>query len=67
MQAGDIGVVAKLKDTVTGHTLGDKAAVIHYPPVQMPEALISFAIEPKSRSDEEKMSPALHKLLEEDP
>ena len=67
LQAGDLGVVAKLKETVTGHTLGDKSAAIHYPPVQLPEALISFAIEPKSRSDEEKMSPALHKLLEEDP
>ena len=66
LRAGDIGAVAKLKETQTGHTLGDKSKEIHYPPVVMPEALISFAIEPKSRSDEEKMSPALHKILEED-
>ena len=67
LHAGDIGVVGKLKETLTGDTLGDKAAPLHYPPVKLPEPLISFAVEPKTRQDEEKMSTAMHKILEEDP
>ncbi len=67
LQAGDIGVVGKLKETVTGDTLGEKDAPIHYPQVKLPEPLISFAVEPKTRQDEEKMSTAMHKILEEDP
>lgn len=66
-QTGDIIAVVKLKDTQTGDTLCDKAAPIVYPPVKYPEAAIAFAIEPKSRADEEKISVALHKILEEDP
>ena len=66
-QTGDIVAVVKLKDTQTGDTLCDKAAAICYPAVQYPEAAIAFAIEPKSRADEEKISLALHKILEEDP
>jgi elongation factor G len=64
---GDIVAVVKLKDTQTGDTLCDKANPIVYPPVEYPEAAIAFAIEPKSRADEEKISVALHKILEEDP
>jgi elongation factor G len=64
---GDIVAVVKLKDTQTGDTLCDKANAIVYPNVEYPEAAIAFAIEPKSRSDEEKISVALHKILEEDP
>jgi elongation factor G len=64
---GDIIAVVKLKDTQTGDTLCDKSAPIVYPTVQYPEAAISFAIEPKSRADEDKISVALHKILEEDP
>jgi elongation factor G len=64
---GDIIAVVKLKDTQTGDTLCDKAKPIVYPPVEYPEAAIAFAIEPKSRADEEKISAALHKILEEDP
>ncbi len=67
LHAGDIGVVGKLKETLTGDTLGDKAAPIHYTAVKLPEPLISFAVEPKTRQDEEKMSTAMHKILEEDP
>ncbi len=67
LHAGDIGVVGKLKETLTGDTLGDKAAPIHYQAVKLPEPLISFAVEPKTRQDEEKMSTAMHKILEEDP
>jgi len=67
LHAGDLGVVGKLKETLTGDTLGDKSAAIHYPPIKLPEPLISFAVEPKTRKDEEKMSAAMHKILEEDP
>jgi elongation factor G len=66
-QTGDIIAVVKLKDTQTGDTLCDKAQPIVYPSVEYPEAAISFAIEPKSRADEDKISTALHKILEEDP
>ncbi|MGI8493750.1 MAG: elongation factor G [Pyrinomonadaceae bacterium] len=65
-QTGDIVAVVKLKDTQTGDTLCDKANPIVYPGVQYPEAAISFAIEPKSRNDEDKISSAIHKILEED-
>ncbi len=66
-QTGDIVAVVKLKDTQTGDTLCDRSAPVCYPPVQYPEAAIAFAIEPKSRADEDKISNALHKILEEDP
>jgi elongation factor G len=66
LHAGDIGAVAKLKDTLTGDTLGDKAAPIQYPKVHLPEPAITFAIEPKSRADEDKLGPSIHKLMEED-
>jgi elongation factor G len=65
--AGDIVACVKLKETQTGDTLCDKQAPIVYDPVEYPEAAIAFAIEPKSRQDEEKISAALHKILEEDP
>jgi elongation factor G len=65
--AGDIVAVVKLKETQTGDTLSDKNSSIVYDPIVYPEAAISFAIEPKSRQDEEKISVALHKILEEDP
>jgi elongation factor G len=64
--AGDIGAVAKLKETQTGDTLCDKAHIISYPAVKWVEPVISFAIEPKSRGDEEKISTAIHKLMDED-
>ena len=66
LHAGDIGAVAKLKDTLTGDTLGDKSAPIQYPKVRLPEPAITFAIEPKSRADEDKLGPSIHKLMEED-
>ena len=65
--AGDIIACVKLKETRTGDTLCDKQSPIIYDPVEYPEAAIAFAIEPKSRQDEEKISVALHKILEEDP
>jgi elongation factor G len=66
LRSGDIGAVAKLKETLTGDTLGDKAAPIQYPAVQLAEPAISFAIEAKSRGDEDKLSSAIHRMLEED-
>jgi elongation factor G len=66
LQAGDIGAVAKLKDTLTGDTLADKQSMIRFDPVQIPEPSIAFAIEAKSRQDEDRMGQALHKLMEED-
>ncbi|HEY7099327.1 MAG TPA: elongation factor G [Terriglobales bacterium] len=66
LHAGDIGAVAKLKDTVTGDTLGDKSAPIQYPRVKLPEPVITFAIEPKSRADEDKLGVGIHKMMEED-
>ncbi|MBZ5613027.1 MAG: elongation factor G [Acidobacteriia bacterium] len=66
IHAGDIGSVAKLRETLTGDTLGDKSSPIRYPAVQLPEPAITFAIEPKSRADEDKLGVGLHKLMEED-
>jgi elongation factor G len=67
VQAGDIGAVAKLKETQTGDTLADKAHPITYPKVVFPEPATTFAIEPKTRGDDDKISTALQRLLEEDP
>jgi elongation factor G len=66
LHAGDLGAVAKLRNTLTGDTLGDKAHEIFLEPVSMPEPAMTYAIEPKSRADEDKLAPALHKLMEED-
>ncbi len=66
LRAGDIGGVAKLKETLTGDTLCDKAAMIAYPPVKLPEPSIAYAIEAKSRQDEDRMGNALARILEED-
>jgi len=66
-QTGDIVAVVKLKETQTGDTLCDKSAPIVYPEVKYRNPAVAFAIEPKSRADEDKISVALHKILEEDP
>ena len=67
IKAGDIGAVAKLKETQTSDVLADKGSTTKIPPILFPEPVISYAIEPKSRGDEEKISTALHRLQEEDP
>jgi elongation factor G len=67
IKAGDVGAVAKLKDTLTNDTLGDRSDPITYPAVKFPEPVLSYAIEPKSRGDEEKISTSMHRLEEEDP
>jgi elongation factor G len=65
--AGDIGAVAKLAVTATGDTLCEKANPVLFAPIAFPEPVISFAIEPKSKGDEEKVSAGLNRFLEEDP
>ena len=67
ISAGDIGTVAKLKSTVTGDTFCDTEEKVVFPPVNFPVPVFSRALEPKTRADEEKISSALHRLLEEDP
>ncbi|CAN5701584.1 elongation factor G [soil metagenome] len=67
IKSGDIGAVAKLKETFTGNLLSEKANSIAMPPIKFPEPVISYAIEPKSRGDEEKISTSMHRLQEEDP
>ncbi|MGH7396604.1 MAG: elongation factor G, partial [Candidatus Rokuibacteriota bacterium] len=64
---GEIGVVAKLKDTLTGDTLSEEAHPVVLPGISFPEPAISFAIQPRSRGDEDKISIALHRMAEEDP
>ncbi|MCX7817371.1 MAG: elongation factor G [Syntrophales bacterium] len=64
---GDIAAVAKLKETATGDTLcSDKAPLLFEKPMA-PPAVVLYAIEPKSRGDEEKIIGSLHRLVEEDP
>jgi elongation factor G len=65
--AGEIVAVAKLKDTATGDTLADEKAPILYPRFEQAPPAISFAVEPKSKGDEEKATQALARLMEEDP
>jgi elongation factor G len=66
LHAGDIGAVAKLRETLTGNTLGAKGAEIQIDLFPLPEPAMTYAIEPKSRADEDKLAPAIHKLMEED-
>lgn len=65
--AGDIVAIGKLKDTQTGDTLCDEQTPIRYPKPALPRPVLSFAIEPKSNADIERISLGLHKLIEEDP
>lgn len=67
LRAGDLGAVAKLRDTLTWDTLADKSAPIAYPKIEVPEPSIAYAISAKTRNDEDKMGNAIHKILEEDP
>jgi elongation factor G len=65
--AGEIVAVAKLKETASGDTLADEKAPILYPGLVDFPTSMSFAIEPKSKGDEEKATTALHRMMEEDP
>ncbi len=64
---GDIGAVAKLKEAQTGDLLVDKEVAIEVPDFGFPEPVMSFAITPKSKGDEEKVATAIRRLAEEDP
>jgi elongation factor G len=66
LHAGDLGAVAKLRDTLTGDTLGVKGSEIQIDLAKLPEPAMTYAIEPKTRADEDKLAPAIHKLMEED-
>ena len=65
--AGDIAAAVGLKNTTTGETLCDEKKPVILDPMEFPEPVISIAIEPKSKADQEKMGMALTKLAEEDP
>jgi elongation factor G len=65
--AGDIGAVAKLKDVLTGDLLLDAEKDAEPPKIEFPEPVMSFAIVPKAKGDEEKLGTALRRLSEEDP
>jgi len=66
LRAGDIGVVAKLKETLTSDTLCDKANGVKFEGLHLPEPSIAYAVQAKSRNDEDRLSTALGKILEED-
>ena len=67
VRAGDIAAVVGLKNTGTGDTLCDEAKPVILESMEFPEPVISVAIEPKSKADEEKLANALSRLAEEDP
>ncbi len=66
LRAGDIGAVAKLKETLTGDTLCEKTNCVTFKAVELPEPSIGYAISAKTRNDEDRLSTALSKILEED-
>ncbi|OJX46991.1 MAG: elongation factor G [Chloroflexi bacterium 44-23] len=66
IHAGDIAVVPKLSETVTGNTLGDKSTPIKLPSAKYPNALYRVAVTPKTQADSAKISTVLTRLCEED-
>ncbi|MDR1558543.1 MAG: elongation factor G [Clostridiales bacterium] len=66
LRAGDIGALAKLTATSTQDTLCDKSRPVAFTPIKFPVALLSMAVIPKGKGDEDKISQAISKLLEED-
>jgi elongation factor G len=67
LSAGEIGGVAKLKGTNTGDTVSDEANPVVFDKVKFADPTISYAMAPKNKGDEEKVSASLHRVLEEDP
>jgi len=65
--AGDIGAVAKLTHTTTGDTFSTKDKPVTVAPIEMPQPLLAFAVEPKTKGDEDKLSTALARVRDEDP
>ena len=64
---GEIVALAKLKDTHINNTLCDPTRQVKFPPIKFPQPVTSFAVHPRTPKDEEKISLALHRLIEEDP
>ncbi len=67
LHAGDIGCVAKLRDTHTNDTLSTRAHPVRLPEIDIPDPLVEMAVHPLNRADEEKLQAGLHRLHEEDP
>jgi elongation factor G len=67
LHAGDIGCVAKLRDTHTNDTLSTRAHPVRLPEIEFPDPLVEMAVHPVNRVDEEKLQAGLHRLHEEDP
>ncbi|MFZ0269258.1 elongation factor G, partial [Caulobacter sp.] len=67
LRAGDIGAIVGIKQTFTGETLCDPAAPIILDPIEFPEPVISVAVEPKTKADQDKLANAMQRLAEEDP
>jgi elongation factor G len=67
LHAGDIGCVAKLRDTHTNDTLSTRAHPVRLPEIDFPDPLVEMAVHPVNRADEEKLQSGLHRLHEEDP
>ncbi|MBI4445143.1 MAG: elongation factor G [Acidobacteria bacterium] len=67
VRAGDVCTVLKLKEATTGDTLADRSFAAAFRSVEFPEPAISFAVEPKSRGDEDKIGGAIARIIEEDP
>ncbi|EKS2687100.1 elongation factor G, partial [Campylobacter coli] len=67
LYAGEIGAVVGLKDTLTGDTLASEKDKVILERMDFPDPVISVAVEPKTKADQEKMSIALNKLAQEDP
>ena len=67
LKAGDLGAVAKLKETRTNDVLAEKSLKTKFPEIKFPEPVLSYAIEPKSRGDEDKINTSMQRLREEDP
>ena len=65
--AGDIGAIAKLKETRAGDVLAGKDTRISFPPLDLPAPVMAFAFEPKTKGDEDKAASAIRRLEEEDP
>ncbi len=66
-KAGDIGAIAKLKDTMTGDVLSANGSVAEPEPIDFPQPVMSFAVTPRAKGDEDKVTTALRRLSEEDP
>ncbi len=67
LHAGDIGCVAKLRNTHTNDTLSTKDHPVRLPQIHLPEPLVAMAVHAHARGDEEKLQAGLHRLHDEDP